>query len=123
MNYWRQSKNYIYVAAHRGWSEKYPENTMLAYRKAAELGVELVDLSVIIDGETKQSRDVDIKEFYAFLRNKGVTTTSAVNLETIKDAMAPFVSQGKDVLYLSFSSGLSTTYNASRMAAEEMMEA
>ena len=94
----------------------------LSVAKAAELGIELIDLCVIINEETKQSRDVDIKEFYAFLRNKGVTTTSAVNLETIKDAMTPFVSQGKDVLYLSFSSGLSTTYNASSMAAEEMME-
>ena len=94
----------------------------LSVAKAAELGIELIDLCVIINEETKQSRDVDIKEFYAFLRNKGVTTTSAANLETIKDAMAPFVSQGKDVLHLSFSSGLSTTYNASRMAAEEMME-
>ena len=42
MNYWRQSKNNIYVAAHRGWSEKYPENTMLAFRAAAELGVDQI---------------------------------------------------------------------------------
>ncbi len=53
MNYWRQSKNYIYVAAHRGWSEKYPENTMLAYRKAAELGVDQIEIDVRVtkDGE------------------------------------------------------------------------
>ena len=53
MNYWRQSKNNIYVAAHRGWSEKYPENTMLAYRKAAELGVDQIEIDVRItkDGE------------------------------------------------------------------------
>ena len=46
MNYWRQSKNNIYVAAHRGWSEKYPENTMIAYRKAAELGVDQIEIDV-----------------------------------------------------------------------------
>ena len=53
MDYWRQSKNNIYVAAHRGWSEKYPENTMLAYRKAAKLGVDQIEIDVRVtaDGE------------------------------------------------------------------------
>lgn len=53
MNYWKQSKNNIYVAAHRGWSEKYPENTMLAYKKAAELGVDQIEIDVRVtrDGE------------------------------------------------------------------------
>ena len=53
MNYWRQSKNNIYVAAHRGWSEKYPENTMIAYKKAAELGVDQIEIDVRVtkDGE------------------------------------------------------------------------
>ena len=53
MNYWRQSKNNIYVAAHRGWSEKYPENTMLAYRKAAELCVDQIEIDVRVskDGQ------------------------------------------------------------------------
>ena len=32
MNYWTQSNENIYVAAHRGWSAKYPENTMAAYK-------------------------------------------------------------------------------------------
>ena len=46
MNYWTESKQNIYVAAHRGWSEKYPENTMIAYRKAAELGVDQIEIDV-----------------------------------------------------------------------------
>lgn len=53
MNYWNQSKKNIYVAAHRGWSEAYPENTMLAFRKAAELNVDQIetDVRVTADGE------------------------------------------------------------------------
>ena len=53
MNYWKESKNNIYVAAHRGWSAKYPENTMEAFRAAAELGVDQIetDLRVTKDGE------------------------------------------------------------------------
>ncbi|MGM9652522.1 MAG: glycerophosphodiester phosphodiesterase [Eubacteriales bacterium] len=53
MNYWTQSAQNIYVAAHRGWSEKYPENTMEAFRAAIALGVDQVetDIRVTADGE------------------------------------------------------------------------
>ena len=62
MNYWRQSKNNIYVAAHRGWSEKYPENTMLAFRAAAELGVDQIELDVrcTADGELVVIHDATV---------------------------------------------------------------
>ena len=33
MNDWKQSTKNIYVAAHRGWCTKYPENTILALLK------------------------------------------------------------------------------------------
>ena len=53
MNYLCQSKDNIFVAAHRGWSEKYPENTMAAFYAAAELGVDQIetDLRITKDGE------------------------------------------------------------------------
>lgn len=34
------------VFAHRGWSGKYPENTMLAFEKAIEIGVDGIELDV-----------------------------------------------------------------------------
>ena len=46
MNYWTQSDKNIYVAAHRGASTVYPENTMLAFRKAAEMGVDQIETDV-----------------------------------------------------------------------------
>ena len=53
MNYWKQSTDNIYVAAHRGWSTVYPENTMLAYEKAIEAGVDQIEVDIRItkDGE------------------------------------------------------------------------
>ena len=53
MNYWTQSEKNIYVAAHRGWSGKYPENTMEAFRGALELDVDQLetDVRVTADGE------------------------------------------------------------------------
>ena len=51
--YWKQNANNIYVAAHRGWSAKYPENTMIAFKKAMEIGVDQIetDVRVTKDGE------------------------------------------------------------------------
>lgn len=46
MNYWTQSNQNIYVAAHRGWSEHYPENTMEAFLAAAKLGVDQIETDV-----------------------------------------------------------------------------
>ena len=53
MDFWKQGKNNIYVAAHRGWCAKYPENTMIAFKKAAEIGVDQIetDIRVTLDGE------------------------------------------------------------------------
>ncbi len=53
MNYWTQNEKNIYVAAHRGWCEKYPENTLLAFKKAIEIGVDQIetDVRITADGE------------------------------------------------------------------------
>ncbi len=53
MNYWTQSKDNIFVAAHRGWSARYPENTLEAFRAAADLGVDQIETDVRLtkDGE------------------------------------------------------------------------
>lgn len=53
MNYWTQSEDNIYVAAHRGWRSQFPENTMEAFRAAMDLGVDQVetDVRVTKDGE------------------------------------------------------------------------
>lgn len=48
MNYWQQNSSNIYVAAHRGWRSKYPENTMEAFRAAIELGVDQIETDVRI---------------------------------------------------------------------------
>lgn len=46
MNYWTQSPKNIYVAGHRGWPDRYPENTMEGFRAALELGVDQIEFDV-----------------------------------------------------------------------------
>ena len=51
MNYWEQNEKNIYVAAHRGWCAKYPENTILAFEKAIELDVDQLELDIRITAD------------------------------------------------------------------------
>lgn len=62
MNYWKQSKDNIWVAAHRGWCSKYPENTMEAIRAAVEIGVDQIetDVRVTKDGELVLMHDATV---------------------------------------------------------------
>ena len=90
---------------------------------AQELGIRVLDLTVIKDGEAPiADSKMDIKGFYNFLREKKMATTSAVNVEAFEEAMEQIIAEDKDILYLGFSSGLSSTYNAGRLAAEEMSQ-
>lgn len=66
--------------------------------------------------------DQPAKEFYNRMREGAVATTSAVNMETFKTCFRPTLKAGKDILYIGFSSGLSTTFNSARLAAEELLE-
>ena len=90
---------------------------------AGELGIRVLDLTVIKDGEAPiADSKMDIKGFYNFLRENKMATTSAVNVEAFEEAMEQIIAEDKDILYLGFSSGLSSTYNAGRLAAEEMAQ-
>ncbi len=98
--------------------------TDLSAAMAEKLGIRILDLMVLMEGEDapRPNSSVEPKEFYEFLRSKKNASTSAVNPDTFAEAMENIVKEGKDVLYLGFSSGLSNTYNAGRLAAEEMSE-
>ncbi len=91
---------------------------------AEELGVEVLSLEVTVEGEEPRlNADVDVKEFYAKLRDEKKTAkTAAVNMDSFCELFDKHLSQGKDVLYLGFSSGLSATYANGRNAAEELAE-
>ena len=90
---------------------------------ACDMGVEVIPLEVNIDGiGCKYNDEIDIKEFYGWLRDKKGAKTSAVNMEKFCEVFEKFAMDGKDVLYIGFSSGLSATYMAAKNAAEEISE-
>ena len=88
-----------------------------------ECDVVKIELSIIIEGEDpKPNNTVDNKELYSLLRARKKATTSAINVEDFKNVMRKYLDEGKDILYLGFSSGLSSTYHAGKLACEELSE-
>lgn len=89
----------------------------------AERNVPVIPLRYTIDGETYEDMaGLSSKEFFQKLRDGKMATTSQINPEEAREALEPFVKEGKDVLHLAFSSALSGTCNSMRIAAEELKE-
>lgn len=89
-----------------------------------ELDVQVLPLGFVMDDHNylnyPDNREMDPHLFYERLRNGDIATTNAVNVAQYTEALEPLLQAGKDVLILAFSSGLSTTYNSSRLAVEEL---
>lgn len=61
------------------------------------------------------------EEFYDRIKEGAMPTTSQVNVGQFIDFFEPFLKDGKDVLHISLSSGLSGSYNSACMAKEELL--
>jgi DegV family protein with EDD domain len=90
----------------------------------SEWGVPFKSLNFRFDGSEKEysNEDMNATEFYAKMREGAVAKTSAVNVDTFANAFEEILKEGKDILYIGFSSGLSTTYNSARLAAHHLGE-
>ena len=90
----------------------------------AEWEVPFVSLTYKFDEDAAGHANYDLPfgEFYSRMRRGSVARTAAANLDTFRNAFEPYLKEGKDLLYVGFSSGLSTTVNSGAMAAKELME-
>lgn len=95
----------------------------LPYSYYEEHNIKYLYLTYQLEGKIYgKDNELDFKEFYDRMRKGSMPTTSQVNSEEVKDAFRPILEQGKDILHLSFSSGLSGSYNNVRMASEDLKE-
>lgn len=95
----------------------------LSEKKTKELDIKVLSISVMTDdGTTRPSAEIKPAEFYDLLRNGGTAKTAAVNTAAYLQAFEQELSDGKDVLHLGFSSGLSASYNCACIAATELRE-
>ncbi len=90
-----------------------------------ELALRLQPLSFMMEGREyfnyPDNRDMDPHVFYEKLRGGTLGTTAAVNVGAFQEDMTRLVEEGHDILCISFSSGLSTTYQSACIAAQNVM--
>lgn len=91
----------------------------------ARWGVPYANMTFCFDSEDKEyiSADISNHEFYDRMRRGARARTAAINADAFTHAFKPILEEGKDILYVAFSSGLSTTVNSAHMAAEDLKEA
>ncbi len=88
-----------------------------------ELGLSMIPLSLNYEG--KDHTDLSekfLKKLFQGLRDGKAASTSAANPEGWTSVIEPVLAAGEDALVLTFSSGLSTTYQSAVIAAEELKE-
>ena len=91
---------------------------------AKDLQLEVLPLTMHMDGQdypnTLDGAAISNEEFYRRIRAGKMATTSAVNVGEFEEKMREILKTGKDILSISFSSALSTTYQSAVIAAEDL---
>lgn len=67
-------------------------------------------------------KELTCKEFYSRLKDGETAFTSQITPIVFRDVFEKYLKEGKDVLYIAFSSGLSGTVNSARLTAQELLE-
>ena len=91
---------------------------------AEELGVVVQPMTLFLGEDSflnyLDGRQLGFHDFYERLRGGAMPTTSSISVGEFEDLFRSALQEGKDVLYLCFSSGMSTTYQSACIAAEEL---
>ncbi|MCD8018791.1 MAG: DegV family protein [Clostridiales bacterium] len=93
---------------------------------AAEMGIRYVPMEYGLGDEmlkaTGPESDEKMHYFYESMRNNVSTRTTQITPYQYEETFAPSIKDGKDVLYIALSSGLSKTYESALLAAGELKE-
>lgn len=91
-------------------------------KRLKEWGVGYAELTFRFDGNNKvySNAEMTTDEFYAKMRAGSVAKTAAVNPDAFAAIFEPVLKNGRDILYVGFSGGLSTTSNSARIAAQSL---
>lgn len=85
-----------------------------------ELGILTLPMEVLIEEKSHNGSDIDINEFYSKMRNKVPVSTTQINPAEFEEYFSNYFEQGKDIIYLCLSSGLSGMYNSACLVAKEL---
>ncbi len=88
-----------------------------------EHGIEIQNLGFSFGEENYNGiSDMSPATFYERMRNGDVAKTNACIPGDVKVSFEKILKEGKDILHISFSSGLSASYNVAKLVAEELAD-
>ncbi len=86
----------------------------------------ILPITYNLDGKeypnTPDHDEYPISEFYQKISSGATVSTAAINQESIREYLEPLVKEGNDVIYLTFSSGLSSIYQNAVIVARDLCE-
>ena len=89
-----------------------------------ELGIHILPLRFLVDDKEYRSylkgEVTDLKQFYTMMRDGKVIKTSLPNMAESEELVRGLLEEGKDVLFLGFSSALSGTYEATDLLFQQL---
>ena len=97
----------------------------LPYALKAQYDIPVVYMPYTLDGKEyfdDLGQTLDHKTFFDAMRQGAHPTTSALNEMVYEEYFEPILAEGKDILFLAFSSQLSGTINSLRAARETLLE-
>ena len=100
-------------------------NCELWHTEAKELGLNVIRMPYVLDGEEYYydlGEKTDFKHFYDRMRAGAVPTTSAINEQNYIDYFEPVLKEGKDIYYITFSHKLSATFESMDRAIAALKE-
>lgn len=91
-----------------------------------EYGLHVIPMNVRVNERDylyhPDEKELSCKDFYTKLSAGEESVTSQITPIVFKEVFESYLKEGKDVLYIAFSSGLSGTYNSARLIADELSE-
>lgn len=91
-----------------------------------KLDVQILPLTFNIDGKVYQDlpdwSELPLKEFYSLIKRGKTSSTSQINPETFIKEFTTHLKNDMDILYISFSSGLSGTFQSANIAKQKLLK-
>ncbi|MDO4266298.1 MAG: DegV family protein [Eubacteriales bacterium] len=93
----------------------------LSEERLAERSIPFACFSFHMDGKDYKDdygHSMALETFYRKMEEGSVSTTSQVSVGEYEELWEPYLSQGKDIVHITLSSGISGTYNSAVLAAD-----
>ena len=91
-----------------------------------DMGINVIPMDFEMDGKVyshfPDERQLNIKTFYELSQKGIMSTTTQITPARFIEYFIPTLDDGKDILYICFSSGLSGTYGSSKIAIQHLKE-